>query len=668
MHNRVGHSSSSDTNESVSGDSSRLFASAISTGSTTSNEAEWKSTSLPSSPSDPFNLLPFNPQPTSSSSLVYNNGQATAPAASLEEKPQATLPQQTPSQMSLSFRRLFQHIPPPVASAEMPQPQFVAPSDLSINPPVAREIPTLVNEPTQTHNHGHPGLPQAHSKSLRNSQVELASPIQHAQIPPGLRAPQPATRGLSGWRPALEPVERTYGASVLNGGGALLGGGILGLKPPCPRPSSARVRSNSEYASIKDTIKSPFTTPRSPAFRRPRRSILMSRSLALGGGSDDGMDEDDDDDVYRPSSSPTRSSPGSDSRSHSHSYSHQPSRSRDTSPFAASLFSGGTPTYRTLSKGSNGISVSMERNSRRGKGKAKGSAALALAVVTQMSKMQEQEQHMDQLDPSRAHQLYSSLATSSRRGQGLLGYPGDEGTDVGKAPTNFGREDIGLGQGGPLRTIDAAVAHLRSEIRPGRKRKNSTIPLPVPVPHLIKKSRGRKVPHIPLDSQRSQTQESGETESVRLGSGKRFRGSASEPSGSTGTMNWHSGSMSGGWDRESQAMSLSSSSAGNSGSSTSTGYSMSERSHSTDLRNESSVSSIAGPVRSTRGTRGRKSVATPYSLGEGGKRAYMCEVPGCGKCFVRGEHLKRHVRSIHTYDKREYPPVLRRVIHTNGVL
>ena len=36
--------------------------------------------------------------------------------------------------------------------------------------------------------------------------------------------------------------------------------------------------------------------------------------------------------------------------------------------------------------------------------------------------------------------------------------------------------------------------------------------------------------------------------------------------------------------------------------------------------------------------------------GVGGKtaRMYLCEVKGCGKCFARGEHLKRHVRSIHT--------------------
>lgn len=44
-----------------------------------------------------------------------------------------------------------------------------------------------------------------------------------------------------------------------------------------------------------------------------------------------------------------------------------------------------------------------------------------------------------------------------------------------------------------------------------------------------------------------------------------------------------------------------------------------------------------------------------------GLRTYMCKVQGCGKCFARGEHLKRHVRSIHTYEKREavYPPSVR---------
>jgi hypothetical protein len=41
------------------------------------------------------------------------------------------------------------------------------------------------------------------------------------------------------------------------------------------------------------------------------------------------------------------------------------------------------------------------------------------------------------------------------------------------------------------------------------------------------------------------------------------------------------------------------------------------------------------------------------SIGGKTARMYMCEVKGCGKCFARGEHLKRHVRSIHTYEKRE---------------
>ncbi|KAK7041573.1 hypothetical protein VNI00_009160 [Paramarasmius palmivorus] len=38
-----------------------------------------------------------------------------------------------------------------------------------------------------------------------------------------------------------------------------------------------------------------------------------------------------------------------------------------------------------------------------------------------------------------------------------------------------------------------------------------------------------------------------------------------------------------------------------------------------------------------------------------GERRYVCTADGCGKCFVRGEHLKRHVRSLHTWEKRESP-------------
>ncbi|KAF9449389.1 hypothetical protein P691DRAFT_667595 [Macrolepiota fuliginosa MF-IS2] len=92
-----------------------------------------------------------------------------------------------------------------------------------------------------------------------------------------------------------------------------------------------------------------------------------------------------------------------------------------------------------------------------------------------------------------------------------------------------------------------------AEIRAGRRRRNGHIPLPVPVPHLIKKSRGRKVPYIAKE---------------------------------------------------------------------------------VTSRGGSSTSS--SPKK-----RGR----------EEAKRVFVCDVSGCGKCFVRGEHLKRHVRSIHTHDK-----------------
>lgn len=35
------------------------------------------------------------------------------------------------------------------------------------------------------------------------------------------------------------------------------------------------------------------------------------------------------------------------------------------------------------------------------------------------------------------------------------------------------------------------------------------------------------------------------------------------------------------------------------------------------------------------------------------KKIFVCRVPGCDKCFRRSEHLKRHIRSIHTNDKRK---------------
>ncbi|KAJ8085198.1 hypothetical protein PM082_003992 [Marasmius tenuissimus] len=60
----------------------------------------------------------------------------------------------------------------------------------------------------------------------------------------------------------------------------------------------------------------------------------------------------------------------------------------------------------------------------------------------------------------------------------------------------------------------------------------------------------------------------------------------------------------------------------------------------------------------TKKSRGRRvptrvGAETPNSGGDrtDDKRSYVCSVEGCGKCFHRGEHLKRHIRSIHTHEK-----------------
>ncbi|KAJ7664771.1 hypothetical protein B0H17DRAFT_836078, partial [Mycena rosella] len=67
---------------------------------------------------------------------------------------------------------------------------------------------------------------------------------------------------------------------------------------------------------------------------------------------------------------------------------------------------------------------------------------------------------------------------------------------------------------------------------------------------------------------------------------------------------------------------------------------------------------VPNPTKKSRGRR-VPTVASLYGGGGAGTakalaRQYTCKVSGCGKCFARGEHLKRHVRSIHTYEKREW--------------
>ena len=75
----------------------------------------------------------------------------------------------------------------------------------------------------------------------------------------------------------------------------------------------------------------------------------------------------------------------------------------------------------------------------------------------------------------------------------------------------------------------------------------------------------------------------------------------------------------------------------------------------------------AGPVpvpNLTKKSRGRSVPTAPNSISPYGahrtRRSFVCVVSDCGKCFARGEHLKRHIRSIHTNEKREFnhPPLL----------
>ena len=63
----------------------------------------------------------------------------------------------------------------------------------------------------------------------------------------------------------------------------------------------------------------------------------------------------------------------------------------------------------------------------------------------------------------------------------------------------------------------------------------------------------------------------------------------------------------------------------------------------------------------TKKSRGRRVPTQEFSrtpTDQKDTRLYICQVEGCGKCFHRGEHLKRHIRSIHTHEKREFTPMM----------
>ncbi len=59
----------------------------------------------------------------------------------------------------------------------------------------------------------------------------------------------------------------------------------------------------------------------------------------------------------------------------------------------------------------------------------------------------------------------------------------------------------------------------------------------------------------------------------------------------------------------------------------------------------------------TKKARGRQVPTKDTLLKSGSGRAYACPVDNCRKVFTRSEHLKRHTRSIHTNEKREYSTI-----------
>jgi hypothetical protein len=70
-------------------------------------------------------------------------------------------------------------------------------------------------------------------------------------------------------------------------------------------------------------------------------------------------------------------------------------------------------------------------------------------------------------------------------------------------------------------------------------------------------------------------------------------------------------------------------------------------------RNKEPPVPVNGLIKKSRGRRVPTDVESD-ELGGGPSsktRMFRCEVLGCGKCFLRGEHLKRHIRSIHTHEK-----------------
>ena len=60
----------------------------------------------------------------------------------------------------------------------------------------------------------------------------------------------------------------------------------------------------------------------------------------------------------------------------------------------------------------------------------------------------------------------------------------------------------------------------------------------------------------------------------------------------------------------------------------------------------------------TKNSRGRNVPKKTEVATSDGSRPFWCDVKDCDKLFGRGEHLKRHISSIHTQDRRETLPTI----------
>jgi hypothetical protein len=128
-------------------------------------------------------------------------------------------------------------------------------------------------------------------------------------------------------------------------------------------------------------------------------------------------------------------------------------------------------------------------------------------------------------------------------------------------------------------------------------------PVPVPVPNLTKKSRGRRVP-------------------TAAGSSMNLMGSDGDAEASGAIP----GAIAGTSDTGAAGVSAAGANASAAGASTAAAAT----------------------------TNGQEREAEMDDQSPSPERTYACQVEGCGKLFHRGEHLKRHIRSIHTHEKREW--------------